>query len=219
MEEWTFPDGLWSSVKHSARASTTSPTDIPSRQRVVVMVGLMGSLALVSLVLLVWAPAPLRRQTPASLLATETVDGVFTTDAPLSKQWKAIYLHHSFGDSGDGRTLAIDENGPGDHFIIGNGAGTADGEILLTQRWMSQQPALPGGRPTPSGYISICLVGNFDEDAPTSLQMRRLDELLKALRLRLGIPRTQIQAQDDPGSPVGIGRFFPRAALVSQLTP
>jgi hypothetical protein len=217
MEERTSPDRPWLFVKHSARNPATS--DTPSRQRVMVMVALMGSLALFSLYLLVFAPDPLRRQVPASLLATETVEGVFITDVPLSAKWQAVYLHHSFCNSGDGQTLAVDANGPGDHFIIGNGAGTADGEILMTQRWMSQQPALPGGRPTPGGYISICLVGNFDEDAPTSLQMRRLDELLKALRQRMGIPRAQIQVQDEPASPLGIGRFFPRASLAAALTP
>jgi N-acetylmuramoyl-L-alanine amidase len=65
--------------------------------------------------------------------------------------------------------------------------------------------------------ISICLVGDFDQSAPSSSQMTSLQQLVQTLQGRLSIPAESVLAFDRPGSPEGIGRRFPTATLSSQL--
>jgi hypothetical protein len=184
------------------------------------MAGMMGSLVLVSVVLLAIAPDPLPRQLTHSLLAVEPLEGVFRTETNVQTgRWNAIYVHHSLTTSGDVSSLAVDQQGLGDHFLIGNGEGAGDGEILVASRWLRQQSPQPVGLTLPGNCISICLVGDFDEQAPTSVQVRRLGELIQRLQDHLGIPTSQVYAHDLPASAAGIGRYFPRQALARYVRP
>src|SRR5204863_6045920 len=124
----------------------------------IIMAALMGSLALVSILLLVLAPAPLERRTP-SLLAAESLEGMFSTDTPVENgRWTSIFVHHSkTTNSGLEANQGANQGGQRDHFVIGNGNGTADGEIVLCNPWLAQRQATPAGVALPSGCISICL--------------------------------------------------------------
>jgi hypothetical protein len=194
----------------STRQRQGAPSGRPSRQRAVLMALMMGCLAVVSLLLITLAPAPLQRNLPQSLLATDSLDGLFPTAGPVHT-WRAIYIRHSYTAGADANT--------GDHLIIGNGVSPADGEIMLGVPWLEQRPAAPAGRPLESDYISICLAGDFDQAAPTARQLRRLEELVRALQTRLGIPASRVMIAEEQASPWGIGRNFPRQALRRSLVP
>jgi N-acetylmuramoyl-L-alanine amidase len=60
-----------------------------------------------------------------------------------------------------------------------------DGEIAVGQRWVQQ---LDGGHLASEAQnkiaLGICLVGNFDEHAPTAKEMASLRALVQALMLR-----------------------------------
>jgi hypothetical protein len=67
-------------------------------------------------------------------------------------------------------------------------------------------------------YISICLVGDFDQAVPTAAQMQHLEQLVQALQRKLAIPGKAILAFDRPGS-AGIGRQFPAVAFSERILP
>ena len=52
-----------------------------------------------------------------------------------------LAIQATYGTSGGSamtRSPRGSENGPGDHFVVGNGDGAVDGEIQFTQRWNLQ---------------------------------------------------------------------------------
>jgi hypothetical protein len=201
-----------------------------SRRNVAVLASLLGSLVLTSALLLVVAPAPLTPDAAQRLFATDqydSLDRIFDTESSIRPgRWQCVYIHHSKGPAGNALDLGGDTGGMGDHFLIGNGNGCADGEIQVGQRWTSQQAALPtaGKQPLPQlstasdNYISICMVGDFDQTAPTTAQMQRLEQLVQALQQKLSISGKMILAFDRPGA-VGIGRQFPAVAFSEHILP
>jgi hypothetical protein len=179
---------------------------------------------LTSALLMALAPAPLTPDATNSLFAIDapaSMEAVFQTRAPASSGWTCIYVHHSKSAASDSPSLV----GPGgeldDHFVIGNGNGLADGEIQLGQRWDRQRPAaapVSGTRIDPT-CISICVVGDFDQNRPTPLQIRRLSRLVSTLQARYRIQLGNVVLADQPQSIAGIGRFFPVSAFREQLIP
>ncbi|MFI5382588.1 MAG: N-acetylmuramoyl-L-alanine amidase [Tepidisphaerales bacterium] len=199
----------------SRTSSRPRPDGRPSRQRTVIMAGLLGMLTLVSIMFLVFAPAPLKL---TSLLAVEPLDRIFRTEVAIDDaRWKSLYIHHSKTVSGDATTLPTDAGGLDDHFIIGNGDGADDGEILISPRWLTQAAAMPNGRKFDADCICICLVGDLDGAAPTTAQVHRLGELVRTLQSRFHIPATKILIQDIQDSPAGLGQRFPRTAFAQDV--
>jgi len=191
-----------------------------TRRNAVVLAGLLSSLVLTSMLLLVLAPAPLNPDAVRSLLATDSFDKVFQTPTAIeSGRWRYIYVHHSRQFDGSAATLSQQTGDMGDHFLIGNGQGCGDGEIQVGYRWDQQKPAEPVGAKLSSDCISICLVGDFDQTAPTSAQMRQLGQLVRSLQRELGIGSKQVVAVDRPSSPAGIGRHFPVEVFRELLVP
>jgi hypothetical protein len=179
------------------------------------MAGLMGTLTLVSIGFLIFAPAPLKL---TSLLAIEPLDRIFRTDVAVSNsRWQSIYLHQSKTVAGDAQTLPADGAGLTDHFIIGNGEGADDGEILISPRWHRQAAAMPNGSTFDPNCICICMVGDLDDTAPTTSQVRRLGELVRTLQSRFHIPAQRILIEDVKGSPAGLGERFPRAEFARDV--
>ena len=111
------------------------------------------------------------------------------TPATRSDRWTCIVIHHSAGVTGGAdrfdelhRTKGWDELGY--HFVIGNGTDTADGQVEVGPRWVSQKHGAHCA--TPDDYynqhgIGVCLVGNFDLGPPDERQMRSLTRLLSFL--------------------------------------
>ncbi len=214
------------SSKDGAARTRTKPG-----RNVVVLASLLGSLTLASILLLVWEPAPLTPDAARHLVAQREerwLDQIYdTATAVKAGRWQCIYIHHSRGTEGNALTLGERIGGLPDHFLIGNGNGCEDGAIQVGERWNAQQAAgmVDGKHPLPQlagiadRYISICLVGDFDQKAPTALQMQRLEELVQSLQQKLKIPGASVWAFDRPGSAAGIGQRFPVVAFSEGLLP
>jgi hypothetical protein len=197
-------------------------------RKFIVFTCLIGVLTLTSALLMALAPAPLTPDAASSLFAIDaprTLDVIFETQKPLiPARWKYIYIHHSGTATGNALTLGDaghDQNGMGDHFVIGNGDGAVDGEIQIGQRWNRQISALPpsGATEIDPACISICLVGDFDRTVPTPTQLRRLGQLVGALQGQLHIRQDSILLITPTHQAAGIGRYFPSNAFRDQLLP
>lgn len=184
----------------------------------------MGVLTLTSVLLRAMQGAPLTPDAASSLMASESrssLNVIFQTQVPSTpNRWKAIFIHHSRTAGGSAATLTPSGgDGSGDHFVVGNGDGAVDGEIQFTQRWNLQEPAgpVPGASNIDPTCVSICVVGDFDRTAPTPTQVRRLEHLVQTLQERFRVPAGQVWLLELPGSPAGVGRYFPATAFQTQL--
>jgi hypothetical protein len=197
----------------------------------VVFLSLLSVLTLTSLLLKAMARSPMQPDAADTLFAYGTgdsIDAIFHVQAPVQPgRWQYVYIHHSKTASGNALTLGSADEGLGDHFVIGNGDGLADGELQISQRWNHQQSALSpaGNLVVQSNCISICLVGDFDRKPPTPMQLGRLGQLVQALQTRCRIPASRVEWLSDgaegsgtaAASVAGIGRLFPATAFHDQL--
>ena len=96
----------------------------------------------------------------------------------------SIVIHHSATETGCSKVFRALHRGVngwidiGYHYVIGNGSLSADGEIE------SGRPVWAVGAHTRwhnENSIGICLVGNFNNTAPTTMQMKALTGLLSKL--------------------------------------
>ena len=134
-------------------------------------------------------------------------------DVP-ERPWRFIVVHHSATPTGSAdefdrmhRAKGWDELGY--HFVIGNGTGSADGEVEVGSRWPKQKHgahAKVEGHPEYNDVgVGICLVGNFDVTHPSENQMASLARLIRFLTSRYNIPRNhiyghgQLKPTDCPG--------------------
>ena len=112
------------------------------------------------------------------------------------------------------------ENGLAYHFVIGNGNGMGDGEIVIGQRWKEQ---LNGGHLASEALneksIGLCLVGNFDESEPTAKQMEALRGLTAYLlkRCRLGTSAVKTHQEINPIHTRCPGQHFPVKEFLKDL--
>lgn len=109
-------------------------------------------------------------------------------------RWRYIVIHNSGTRQGNARAFEYYHryvrhmvNGLAYHFVVGNGTSSGDGQIELGNRWRAQ---LQGGH-VHSDYLNnialgICLVGDFNRDAPTKRQLEATEELVRYLRVRVG---------------------------------
>lgn len=103
------------------------------------------------------------------------------------------------------------------HFVIGNGHGMADGEIVAGSRWRLQQQGAhiaarlrdpETGANLAATSIGVCLVGNFEHASPTQAQRASLRRLVRALQQRYGISAARVRGHSDvhPGHTACPGR-------------
>lgn len=165
-------------------------------------------------------PKPIRSEVPAGWLPPSQIE----------KQWTAIVLHHSATETGSAAIfdrMHREENhwdGVGYDFVIGNGTDSGDGEVEVTFRWQQQVPGAHCGG-TPNNWanekaVGICLVGNFNNTAPTTKQMQSLGKLVRFLRKRYGIQTASIYGHcTTPGARVTEcpGKNFPLQGLEQML--
>ena len=109
-------------------------------------------------------------------------------------RWRYIVVHNSGTRQGNAKAFDYYHlhvrgmpNGLAYHFVIGNGSSSGDGEIEIGNRWRRQ---IQGGH-VHSDYLNnialgICLVGDFNNSAPTKRQLEALEELIRYLRQRVG---------------------------------
>ena len=135
-----------------------------------------------------------------------------------SRQWKYIIIHHSNNDWGSAKRYdnyhlkKYKNGGLLYHYVIGNGNGSADGEVESSERWLNQEP---GGHVHQSADeynkwgIGICLVGDFEKRPPTRKQMKKLLALTKLLMARFRIPAENILTHKRVNSTHCPGKHFP----------
>jgi hypothetical protein len=115
--------------------------------------------------------------------------------APVQRaRWKFIIVHNSGTRQGNARAFDYYhrhvrkmKNGLAYHFVVGNGTSSGNGEIEIGDRWRRQ---INGGH-VHSDYLNnislgICLVGDFNKDRPTRVQLEATEELIRYLRERCG---------------------------------
>ncbi|MCA9053166.1 MAG: N-acetylmuramoyl-L-alanine amidase [Planctomycetaceae bacterium] len=144
-------------------------------------------------------------------------------DACEPRGWKYIVLHHSATDSGSVESIDAahrqrrDSNGQpwrgiGYHFVIGNGNGMADGEVAATFRWHQQTDGAHAGVAQFNQLgIGICLIGNFEEAAPTPAQVASAARLINALQAEYRIEDDRLLAHRDLKPTACPGERFPLA--------
>lgn len=167
------------------------------------------------------------RVAPASVALPQSVNSAIQ-NAPVRRgRWKYIVIHHSGVDEGTvkgmdryHREVRHMENGLAYHFVIGNGNGMGDGEIAVGNRWREQ---LDGGHLRSLAQdkvaIGICLVGNFDEHAPSEKQMRSLNALVRVLMMRCDLSAKAVKTHRQINI-IGTrcpGKYFPAKAFVAGL--
>ena len=216
--------------RSAARAKPRRSGSAPGPKRAhVVWMSFLGSMTLVGGLLLALEKRPSPRldgRTLAPLLAASAPGGyesLTRTRAPLNAaNWQAIVIHHSGAAAGSPESIAAEHEarngkGLGHHFVIGNGAGMSDGEIVVGFRWLDQHPGFHAAGPNGDWYnrhsISICLVGDGNRRAFTPAQLKTLAGMLTTLSRELGIPRERIFLHSDIAPASDPGRFFPASYL------
>ena len=212
------------------------PVALPLDTRsMTVLGGLALSMILVAGLLLVLEPRP--RAPIGGPILTVLEPGLNSPDIAMRDvaaiaergRWQGIVIHHSgqtFGRVDDISRLhqSYGYGGLGYHFVIGNGDGEPDGEVLVGYRWTQQLKGqhIPATGPAADWYngqaIGICLIGDGDRSAPTAQQMRQLTRLVKALQQELGISadRVYMMSQLSTGT-TSPGKLFPTESFRSEL--
>lgn len=152
-----------------------------------------------------------------------TIETIYQTRAALEPaRWKGIVIHHSGSGYGSAKTLAEAHTerglrGLGYHFVIGNGAGSGDGELFVSHRWLDQLPGAHAAGPRGEWHnlntIGICLIGDGDRRAFSEAQLRRLTELVASLCRELGLDEQSVSLHRDIAATTSPGAMFPEATL------
>ncbi|MEX2113774.1 MAG: peptidoglycan recognition family protein [Pirellulales bacterium] len=168
--------------------------------------------------------------TPSAAATSGQSADVLQTTAPV-RPWKFIVLHHSATGTGD--VASIDQAhrqqkdsqgrpwlGIGYHFVVGNGHAMGDGEVQATFRWREQLAgAHAGTREYNEHGIGICLIGNFEDHAPTTKQIDAARDLVRRLAERHAIPRERIVRHQEIQATACPGRQFPWEQVLLDVPP
>jgi hypothetical protein len=176
------------------------------------------------------APSPARSLHRVPELAQRpSRNDLWQFSAPV-RDWKYLVIHHTATNSGNVEVIDAAHRqkkdrqgnpwlGIGYHFVIGNGNGMDDGAIESTFRWRGQMPgAHAGSAEHNSSGIGICLVGNFEEAAPTRAQLAAVHRLTQALADRYSLSGRDVIGHSDVKSTACPGKLFPLAEIQSAIT-
>lgn len=157
---------------------------------------------------------------PVQMLPPVVVQNHWKPDSP-PRDWRYIVLHHTASSGGSIDSIHESHlnrgwNGIGYHFLIGNGNGMDDGEIQPTYRWRGQihgaHAKSPGNEYNEHG-IGICLVGNFEEERPTTAQLESVKRLVGVLKFEYQLTGEQIVGHRDVKATACPGKYFPLAEI------
>jgi hypothetical protein len=144
----------------------------------------------------------------------------------VDRPWRYIVLHHSASASGNYDQIDAEHrkilgiNGCGYHFVIGNGTGSRDGQIEVSQRWINQkQGAHTRNARTHDADeygIGICLVGDFDQQPPSAKQIAATKALIDYLNKRYNIAPAGLRTHAHLAATKTVcpGKFFPSEAML-----
>ena len=149
--------------------------------------------------------------------------------APERNQWQYIVIHHSASPSGNAASFdrmhrAKGWDGVAYHFVITNGKGGPDGGLEVSPRWWAQKHGAHAGGLAPdalpemrNGFnefgIGICLVGNFEQRAPSRAQLKTLARLVTKLQGLFAIPAENVMGHRHVKSTACPGSHFPWGTL------
>jgi N-acetyl-anhydromuramyl-L-alanine amidase AmpD len=147
------------------------------------------------------------------------------------RPWRYIVLHHSAAASGSydqidsehRKILGLD--GCGYHFVIGNGNGSADGQIEVAQRWTNQKQGVhcrnARSHDVDEYGIGICLVGDLDKQPPTPRQIAAAKALIAHLSTRYDIAQARVQTHSHLAATKTVcpGRHFPNDEILALSNP
>ena len=130
----------------------------------------------------------------SSYYRLDSVEKAISSPAAQSpNRWSCIEIYYSATKAGNIEQLAS-LNGltsPEDincHFVICNGLGAGDGQILPTEKWKRQWSIIPGRTWYGGGQtIRICVIADDKTARPTNLQVKRIETLVEALCRRFNI--------------------------------
>ncbi|UCE46968.1 MAG: N-acetylmuramoyl-L-alanine amidase [Phycisphaerales bacterium] len=170
---------------------------MPNQARVAkVLAALLASMTTGAIVLMVLGNNP-PAAGPFSLWTYYCLDPVKTAISADERQfagrWNRIEIYYSGTRAGNVKQLISREglSNPKDanfHFCLCNGLGGSDGQILPTEKWRKQWPAIPGRGWYGNGQtIRICIVADGKTTMMTDNQTKRLQVLVEALCKRFSI--------------------------------
>jgi N-acetyl-anhydromuramyl-L-alanine amidase AmpD len=145
----------------------------------------------------------------------------------VDRPWRYIVLHHSASASGnydqiDGehrKVLGI--HGCGYHFVIGNGTGSRDGQIEVSERWVNQKQGAhcrnARSHDADEYGIGICLVGDFDQQPPSPRQVAATQALVAYLSKRYNVAPSGLRTHAHLAATPTVcpGKFFPSEAMLT----
>ena len=165
---------------------------------------------------------------PKIINAADLLTTVRATNSRIqvrANNWKGIVVHHSAIKNGNAviydknhRKKGM-QNGLAYHFVIGNGIDSGDGEIETGRRWTHQ---LQGGHVKNHKInltaIGICLIGNFQETRPSTLQIEAFTQLMDWLRSEVVPKAKQFAGHRELRGEQTVcpGKNFPLAAMHSR---
>jgi hypothetical protein len=149
-------------------------------------------------------------------------------------RWQAIVIHHSGAHTGSADGIARQQlrdwgvQGMGYHFVIGNGNGEYDGDVIAGPRWYQQLGGAhvaergAGAQPDAAWFndntIGICLIGNGESRAFTDAQLKSLISLVRDLQAKCGIPSSRVFLHSDLAPIASPGSKFPREQFAFALS-
>lgn len=144
----------------------------------------------------------------------------------VERRWVYVVIHHSATSAGSVEGIHAEHRqrrdssgnlwlGIGYHFVIGNGNGMPDGQIESTFRWRQQlHGAHSGSAVHNANGIGICLIGNFEEKAPTTEQLKSVTQLVESLASRYKVPARLVIGHKTVKPTACPGRHFPLQDVV-----
>lgn len=146
----------------------------------------------------------------------------------LKRRWIYVVIHHSATSAGSVEGIHAEHRqrrdssgnlwlGIGYHFVIGNGNGMQDGQVEATFRWRQQlHGAHSGSAVHNANGIGICLIGNFEDKAPTAEQLKSVTQLVESLASRYNIPARLVIGHKTVKPTACPGRHFPLQDVVQK---
>ena len=144
------------------------------------------------------------------------------------RPWQYIVLHHSASTSGNYDQIDAEHrkvlgyDGCGYHFVIGNGTGSADGQIEVAQRWVKQKHGVHCRNAKSAEIdeygIGICFIGDLDKEPPTPRQVAAAKALIAYLGSRYSISRSRVETHAHLAATPTVcpGRYFPTQSLIAR---
>jgi N-acetyl-anhydromuramyl-L-alanine amidase AmpD len=139
----------------------------------------------------------LREDRAEGAAAASAPDPAWEPAGGVRTGWTHVIVHHSAGAAGSAADFDRQHRekgweGLGYHFVIGNGSMTEDGRVEAGERWAAQRDGAHAKAEWNARAVGICLVGNFEDEAPSAAQQAALERLCRWLCRRCGIPPANV---------------------------